>query len=169
VGQSEAEGEKGMAHEVISVFYEQKIMSLLNEFERMKDLSMYLSRTRHKAWQELLKQGKPAPPPTHETVVTLHRVGGVEFDDDNLRMSLKGIRDGVARFLGRPDKQCATLRWRYAWTPSAAKEHMFYIKIESRPYEAQSSTLRKRRCKRPTFSAASGLCRAPKFDRCEMG
>lgn len=46
-------------------------------------------------------------------VVLLTRIAPRELDDDNLRASLKSVRDGVAVAL-RVDDRCPLVRWDYA-------------------------------------------------------
>ena len=46
-------------------------------------------------------------------VITLTRVGPGTLDDDNLRPSLKSVRDGLADWLGFRDDSSPLLAWRY--------------------------------------------------------
>lgn len=54
-----------------------------------------------------------SPEFTKRAVVTLTRYSAGTLDDDNLRGSLKGVRDGVADALGVKDND-KRVKWRYA-------------------------------------------------------
>ena len=46
--------------------------------------------------------------------VTLTRISAGELDDDNIRGSLKGVRDGVADALGLKSDRDPRVHWKYA-------------------------------------------------------
>lgn len=61
-------------------------------------------------------------------VVTLTRVAPRELDDDNLRSSLKAIRDGIASRLGVDDKS-KLVRWDYAYCKCPVGEECTGVEI----------------------------------------
>jgi hypothetical protein len=65
-------------------------------------------------------------------VVTLRRVGPSNgLDDDNLRSSLKAVRDGVADAFGVDDRRTGPLAWRY----EQARGRDWAVEIELRRVE----------------------------------
>lgn len=57
------------------------------------------------------------PPVYTVTLTRIHRKSARPLDDDNLRGSLKAVRDGVADALGIDDGKRDRLRFRYAQEP----------------------------------------------------
>lgn len=69
--------------------------------------------------------------------VRLTRVGSKELDDDNLRMSLKAVRDVVAEWLGLPDDKGPEVRWMY--DQKSGYTYGCRIEIRTRNYENRLS------------------------------
>jgi hypothetical protein len=63
--------------------------------------------------------------------VTLTRLSAGELDDDNVRGSLKGVRDGVADRLGVDDRD-PRVTWNYAQEKVKRGTHGVRIEIEAR-------------------------------------
>lgn len=65
------------------------------------------------------------------TVVTMFRQSAGTLDDDNLRVSLKAIRDGIADAFGVADND-PRIEWRYAQEKCKRGEFGVRIRIETK-------------------------------------
>lgn len=77
----------------------------------------------------------PSPSPSFRDglfpcVVTLTRISAGELDDDNLRVSLKSIRDGIADAYGLADND-KRFAWNYAQEKGPRGYYAVRIRIES--------------------------------------
>lgn len=61
--------------------------------------------------------------------VLLVRIAPRALDDDNLRSSLKAVRDAVAAFFSVDDKPTAPIRWDYSQERGKPKEYAVRIEI----------------------------------------
>jgi len=77
---------------------------------------------------KLAKLITPAPAFT-VTLTRVHRKSARPLDDDNLRGSLKAVRDGVADALGIDDGEIRRLRFSYAQEPG--RDYAVRIEITS--------------------------------------
>jgi hypothetical protein len=70
--------------------------------------------------------GTPPAPPMR---VTLTRIAPCRLDDDNLAISFKHVRDGIADWLGINDRD-QRIEWRYAQQKGAPKTYAVRLEIE---------------------------------------
>lgn len=82
--------------------------------------------TRWFIFVRLIKAPQPLP-----VVVTLTRIAPRDFDSDNLAMSFKAARDGIADALGVDDGS-ARVTWRYAQRRGLKGQYAVVIEIEPR-------------------------------------
>lgn len=71
-------------------------------------------RKEHRTSARLLGRAASEPPTTYPLVVRMTRVGKRRMDDDNLMGALKGLRDGIADWLGVDDGRTDLVRYEYA-------------------------------------------------------
>lgn len=72
----------------------------------------------------LIKRGRFQPP----YIITITRVGKRVMDDDNLAISAKAVRDGIAEELGIDDGDRSKCRWVYE--QEIGKQYAVKIRIE---------------------------------------
>ena len=70
-----------------------------------------------------------AKPPALPVVVKLTRHGVRELDDDNLRLALKAIRDGIADAYGVADND-PRIVWEYAQAKAKRREVGVWVRIK---------------------------------------
>lgn len=63
-------------------------------------------------------------------VVTMSRISAGTLDDDNLRVSLKAIRDGIADAFGLPDND-PRIEWRYGQEKCKRGAYGVRVRIEA--------------------------------------
>lgn len=97
----------------------------MHRHERARMTKMH----REQAWKHMRIHG-PGPSDLSNVTVTLTRYSAGTLDDDNLRGSLKAIRDGVADWLGVPDND-PRVTWAYAQRTVDPKK--FAVEVEVRP------------------------------------
>lgn len=66
--------------------------------------------------------------PKRPVVITLTRIGPRKWDSDNLAISAKAVRDGIADALGIDDGD-ERLEWRYAQRKGRPKEYAVEVEI----------------------------------------
>ena len=108
-----------------------KTISRANSSEHWRSRDARVRRERTTtvlAWRAV---GSP-PIPTPSTV-TLTRVAPRAMDDDNLRMSMKAIRDQIAELAGVDDRHSKIIRYEYDQRkPSKPKTYEVEVLIEER-------------------------------------
>lgn len=100
----------------------------LREHWRAKASRAQLHRTT--AWAAL-RAVKPSGVILGPLVVTIARIAPRTLDSDNLAMSLKACRDGIADWLGVDDKDSDRLVWRYAQERGAPKHYAVRVEIRA--------------------------------------
>lgn len=68
--------------------------------------------------------------PFDNLVVTMTRIAPRELDDDNLAISFKSVRDGLADWLGVKDND-KRIKWVYAQEKGAPKHYAARIEVAS--------------------------------------
>lgn len=98
----------------VVVSYKEKIVSPINSGLTQREWSAYRQGTLHRAWVHLCSV-KPCPYGRNDPVkVTITRYYSRNvMDGDNFIMSCKGIRDGIARYLRRDDRESPMMEWIY--------------------------------------------------------
>lgn len=108
-----------------SIYLPIRTVSLANQREHWAKRSKRARKERQASY--LVTSGKlPAPP----CVVKLVRVAPRELDDDNLRGSMKSIRDGIADRLGIDDRD-PLVAWEYAQQRGKPKEYAVLIEARA--------------------------------------
>lgn len=96
----------------IEVSYQEHVISILNVPMSWKDKAKYLATTKYHAWMRLCEEA-PNPFGKDKPVsVTITRHGLQIMDGDNFQGSMKGVRDGIARYLRRDDAD-PSITWIY--------------------------------------------------------
>lgn len=76
--------------------------------------------------------GPPYGYPHLPVVVIMSRMSAGTLDDDNLRVSLKAIRDGIADAFGLPDND-PRIEWRYGQEKCKRGAYGVRVRIEAMP------------------------------------
>jgi hypothetical protein len=108
-----------------SVYLPLRTVSLANQREHWGKKARRAKSERQAAY--LLTNGKLPTPPC---VVKLVRVAPRGLDDDNLRGSMKSIRDGVADRLGIDDRDPSVV-WEYDQQRGKPKEYAVIIEARA--------------------------------------
>jgi len=111
-----------------SVVMPMQLPSVANMREHWAKKAARVKAQRTAAYTMLLTIKRPAlwPP----LVITLTRIAPRTLDrDDNLNISMKAVRDGVADWLAIDDGS-DLLTWRYAQRKGLPKEHAVQIDVE---------------------------------------
>lgn len=106
----------------ISISYKEIIVAILNSRMGWRDKRDYQNRTQMRVLSELLSTGPNPFHPCDKIVVTIHKFAIREMDDDNFIAGSKWLRDGIAKYLRRDDKQTHLLQWKYVQTVVPHKE-----------------------------------------------
>lgn len=96
--------------EHVSIEYSVRLSGSQNAREHWATRSKRVKAERMGARLRLAAAGNPPP---GDWLVVLTRVGPRELDDDNLAGACKGVRDGVADYLGIDDGD-KRIKWAYA-------------------------------------------------------
>jgi len=110
---------------IASIILPLRTVSLANQREHWGKKARRAKSERQAAY--LLTKGKLPTPPC---VVKLVRVAPRELDDDNLRGSMKSIRDGIADRLGIDDRD-PLVTWEYGQAQGKPKEYAVLVEVKA--------------------------------------
>lgn len=94
----------------------------INRFKLASMTKLQRSKVRNTLMSEV-----PIPPSTPLAVV-ITRIGPKKMDSDNLAISQKGVRDGVADWLGVDDGH-PDIEWRYEQRTGGAKVYAIEVEV----------------------------------------
>lgn len=111
----------------ITVTIPMRLVSVANMREHWATKATRAKSQRILAWAEL-KAADKAPRLLGPVIVTMTRIAPRSLDDDNLRASLKAVRDGVADWLQVNDND-SRVRWEYGQERGKPKTYAVRIEV----------------------------------------
>lgn len=114
---------------MIDIVIPLRIESVANLREHWAKRANRAKQHRTLAWAEL-RAVDPGRKLLGKVCVTLTRIAPRALDDDNLRASLKHVRDGVADWLGVDDRS-PLVEWRYGQAKAGVRQYAVRIQVEA--------------------------------------